>query len=585
MSAVAFDTETRGLGWWDPAEAAFLGQWARADGEWHAPFSEPEPYIQALREADTIVAHNLGFDVHQTREWAGYDIMQSGADLHDTDLMSRLLFPGGQRKDRGGHGLKELAGIYVEEDADRFEKAVAEAGKQIGLRTMKKPGAYYDVWRAFPHILEEYGRMDARYTYDLFENFLPRFERPSQLWDLYELERGVQRILIEAERVGVAVDPEAVERLHRHYRELERAPRDELDRELGFVPKGEGSREALVEGLLKLGVPLTETTDNGQLSVGRGALVKFERDYPIVHTLFEWRRINRFLSTYIEPMRGRDVVHPSFQQAEAWTGRMSCRRPNMQNLPIRRDTDPDENMRLRSMFIPRPGYSFLVADFAGIEDRFCAHYCGVQSSRDLITQGRDAHGYTASIVYGGDESDYSKVHPQRLRCKHVRYAIEFGAGGPKVSSMLNEMKEQHEDEVTLAEARRIIHRVKDAMPGYRNLQSRIREKVQRVGYLESIMGRKLPIQPDKHYVGVAALFQGSAADVLKQAAVNVEPLLRARGGRQLMFVHDELLAEVPTEEAEAALPEVVEAMESALQLDPALKVDASITDKSYAHAK
>src|SRR5690242_10641518 len=105
---IAFDTETRGLAWWEADEQAFLATWADSKGEYLANLSDPDGvarYHNALRQADAIVAHNLSFDVHQTRATTGYDILESGAELHDTDLMSRVMFPEGQREgERGGHG-------------------------------------------------------------------------------------------------------------------------------------------------------------------------------------------------------------------------------------------------------------------------------------------------------------------------------------------------------------------------------------------------------------------------------------------------------------------------------------------------
>src|SRR5690242_8366713 len=115
QKVIAFDTETRGLNWFEDDEQAFLGTWADESGEWHADLSKPEEayrFMSALSAADVLVAHNLSFDVHQVRATLGVDILSMGKELHDTDLLSRVLFPEGQRKERGGHGLKNLAKTY-----------------------------------------------------------------------------------------------------------------------------------------------------------------------------------------------------------------------------------------------------------------------------------------------------------------------------------------------------------------------------------------------------------------------------------------------------------------------------------------
>lgn len=596
MNVVAFDTETKGLDWFNPDQQAFLGTWATGDGEWHAVLSDPAEgaaFLSALSRADVIVAHNLSFDAHQVRETLGLDILSLGKTLHDTDLMSRVLFPEGQRKDRGGHGLKNLAKVYLRQDAGDAEDHIKEMGKAIGLRTLKKAGAYYDVWRAYPEVMERYARLDARFTYDIYQDFLPRLEEQPALKRLYEMEMEVCQLLIQAERIGTRVDPEAVARLKALYLEKKREEEEYLDRELGGreVYEGEGSEDALEEALLKLGVPLTERTDGGKLSVAKPALGKFEQQFPVIQHLFEWRRVNKFLSTYIAPMEDTEVVHPSFMQAEAWTGRMSCRRPNMQNIPKRRDLSDEANEKVRSMFIPRAGHSFVVSDFAGIEDRFLAYYCGVQESRDVITAGRDPHAYTAAVVWGGEAADFDKKGPKakiRDRTKHARYAMTYGAGAPKVMHTVNSMLDPDETPITLAQSRAIVARIKQSIPGYKALNKRIRNKIESEGHVTTIMGRKQVVNPDKSYVGLNALIQGGAADAMKLAMVETARRFKEAGldATILLVVHDELLTECPTIEEELVASIQTEAMESVLpQLDPRLKVETTITRESYAHAK
>jgi hypothetical protein len=169
MRIVAFDTETRGLRWFEESEHAFLGSWADESGEWVADLSrgpDTDRMLDALSNADVIVCHNASFDIHQLREVTGFDVLDCGAVVEDTDLMSRVLFPEGQRKgERGGHGLKNLASVYVDGNAGEGEQVVLERMEQLGIKK-STPGAYYDVWRAYKDDLEHYAALDARYTYD-----------------------------------------------------------------------------------------------------------------------------------------------------------------------------------------------------------------------------------------------------------------------------------------------------------------------------------------------------------------------------------------------------------------------------------
>lgn len=597
MNVIGFDTETRGLRWAD-GETAFLGQWATDGAEWVAPENDPArvaEYLSALAGADVLVAHNFNFDAHQTRVTWGFDVDQPGIEWHDTDLMSRILFPEGQRKDRGGHGLKNLATVYLRADAAQYEDALKTHAKLIHPQaTLNTPGIYYEIWRAYPEVLEKYGAMDARFTLDLYHNFMPRFEQYPELWKLYELERKVQRILYRAERAGTRVDPEAVARLKAYYLELLADASAKLEGFIGFLPEGDGSQEQLADALIGLGVPLTETTSSGRPAVNQQVLKPYERDYPVIGALFEWRRIKKFLSTYIGPTEGRETVHPSFMQCEAWTGRMSCRSPNMQNIPKRRDLSEDLDLKVRSIFVPRDGYAFVVADYSGIEDRLLAWFCGVEEGRRMIREGRDNHAYTASVVHPEFDEDYyakgAPGQPVRDRIKHARYAITYGAGAPRVMHTINSMLPPDAEPIDKAEAKRITAKIKDSIPGYHALagyNGAVRKQVEAHGFVRTIMGRRQIVGRDKSYVGLNALIQGSAADIMKQGLVNVAEAIEAEGldAIPLLVVHDELVVECRIDQAERCAEIVQAGLESAYELDPPLVAEPTITEVSYGHAK
>ncbi len=475
---IAFDSETRGLSWFNEDERAFLATWADADGEYQADLSKPREtarFLSAIKRADVLVAHNFSFDCHHVREATGHDILdtpkyRAGKQvLADTDLMSRVLMPEGQRKgEMGGHGLKNLSKVFLRADADGAENHIKEMAKAIGLRTLKQQGAYYEVWRAYPEAMEKYARDDARFTYDLYQKFLSKFT--DELRAVYDLEMQVMPILIRAEQRGVRLDPVAVEKLtrwaKRERNRLQKYLIAEFDEQaLG----GEGSDAALIEALQKIGVPLHRTTPTGQLATNKFALQEFEDDFPQIGALMEHRRMELFLSTYLEPAAGREVIHPTFFQCGAWTGRMSCARPNMQNLPKH---GGDKMAReARSMFIPRAGHSFVVADFESIEVRLLAFYLGDQGFRDMIEMGLDPHAWMASNIHGGAMEDYLKgTSGEELRAaaKNSLFAITYGAGKRRIGDM---------NKITEDEAKRLISTIKGSLPGYYRLNDRIRRKI------------------------------------------------------------------------------------------------------------
>lgn len=580
MKTVAFDTETRGLNWFDEDERAFLATWADEAGEYKADLSDEAQVGQfhdQIKAAQVIAGHNLKFDIHQARETLGIDVLELGAELHDTDLMSRVLHPEGQNKSRSGHGLKENAKVYLRADAADDEEAIKAMGKSIGLRTIKQKGAYYDIWRAYPEVMEQYALMDARFTYDLLEKWAPQL---GDLKRIYDMEMKVLPVLVRAEARGVATDQEAVRELKQRFTQELQVVHEYLARELGEQALGgEGSDEALIEALLKHGIPLYQKTDTGKLATNKFALQEFEKDFELIAKLFEHRRLERFLTTYIGAVDGRDVVHCNFGQCSAWTGRMSCRSPNLQNLPKRAGKE------VRAVFAPRPGHAFVVSDYESIEPRLLAYYLGDAGYKALIAEGRDPYAYAAVRVWGGEMGDYLKGtsgEPRRSLVKAIQLAISYGAGARRVAAMLRDVDYECDD--IDIEAKRIISAVKAALPGYYKLMKRIRDKIERVGYVNTIMGRKNPVNKEKSYVGMNALIQGSAADIMKQGLVNVDAAVTPLGGIPLLVVHDEVVTECPIEVAEQVRDAQERAMIAAWNLDPPLSVESSIVTTSYTDA-
>ncbi len=584
---ISFDTETRGVEWFDPQQRAFLATFADAGTTFKGTTANTIKFL--FDASDTFIAHNLTFDWHMVRATWGYDLMDrlGDATFHDTDVMSRLLYPEGAHDSKGeyvGHKLKQLARIHLDPDADTEERELDEAAKALGYSGIKPPQnhkgpwrAYYDVWRAYPDVLERYALQDARITYDLFLKFWPKLQANPRLLALYELEMSVLPILVQAEQIGTAVDPERVKALHVSYTEREAAARTSLLTQ-GWPEgalHGKGSKEALLTYLMdELGIPLYRKTDNGAIKTDQYALAEFAEDHPILDEFLEWRTYEKFLATYIDPMLERTVVHPSFRQIGAWTGRMSCARPNMQNIPVRAGSE------VRDVFVARPGRKFVVSDYDSIEVRLLAHYLGSrgESYRQLIREGHDPHAYMAAQIHGGTMADFLKGTPgeaERQIAKHTMFAITYGAGAPRVADM---------NKIDKGSARELIKAIKDSLPGYYRLMQRLKQKVAVSGHVQTIGGRVSPIKKDKSYVALNAVIQGSAADIMKMGLVEVAEALAPLGWRPLLVVHDEVVSEGPAESAEQALAAQNEALKRAFNLDPPLEVGGKVVDR-YGEAK
>lgn len=619
---IAWDTETRNFRWWE--NSAFLVSWDTGEGGKAAPLTGPgthegrEHVLTALHQHDEHALANVKFDAHMMREATGYDLFAEvkPENIHDIVMQSRLL----NGSKRASHGLDELSVDLLGPEAMEGESAMEAAYREMtGRENMHHEGAYYDVWKTHPHLVDKYAADDATHTLAIHAIQHPQIKEDPKLHALYQLEQRVTKVLYRAEESGIRVDPSAVSRLDTHYREREVQARHDLDSTLGFVPEGDGSSELLRDGLVKAGVQLRERTPTGELAVNRQALAPFA-DHPAVAALFEWRRVKKFQSTYLEAVRDREVVHPSINQAEAWTGRMAYRSPNLQNLPKRSETGADENLMIRSAFVPRPGMEFVIVDFEAIEMRLLAHFLGVQAYRDEVAHG-DPHAKTAfaamaqlGLVEGLTVEDFGKATANRgIRdgAKQVTYGICYGGGGPVVRDTWNrEMAKIGRSDlvIDLDQARQVRKAITGAIPGfkeftaspwkgksypkgtiYKQLEASM-EFVQRdeghvpYGYVRTLGGRKQWIKMEKAYVGLSGLIQGSAADVMKYAAVNVYDAMKPHGAQPILFVHDELVVECERGHGAELLPEIREAMIDTYAINPSLEVEAHITDRSYAHA-
>jgi len=580
---VAVDTETTGFVW-EGEDLPFLATVSDYDRDWvyYLPLpedtvtpSQAEDLRTILEEADVLIFHNASFDILML---AAYGIMEVdellSKEIHDTDLLARVV-----NSREPNYRLKSLAQKYVDAEAADGEEAVRETMLSMGLiRKLNQralpPRAYYDVWRASPSTLEYYAAKDTRITYDLF--YALQEKATERDLKVYEMERALLPTIIRMEWRGVNLDADrTADLLGKHEVEYEDALK-KLYEYNGGVEFDPNSREELIPFVESAGITLTQRTDNGgDLRVDKGVLSKYEDTHPEIATLLAYRQHEKFLTTYLRPMADRDVVHPSIMQIGAWTGRMSCRRPNFQNIPAR--SGPE----IRSMIVPRDGYAFVVADYSSIELRLLAYYMNDEHLWAIIREG-DPFVWLGEQIYGTKDQDEWPVKRQQL--KNGFYAMSYGAGGPKLASTIG-------GGMTPEEGRALKKQMEASLGApYRHLWSRIRKAVTTRGYVRTIAGRTQHVPKDKSYVGLNALIQGSAADVIKQATLNATRVLDRLGGYPSLIVHDELVCEVPSASAEKGLTLLVGAMGSAAHdLAPqgglSLPAEGVICYNNYGEAK
>jgi DNA polymerase-1 len=487
--------------------------------------------------------------------------------VHDTDLLSRCVLGA----DNGPFGLKHLATVYLDSDAADEEKAMREVMVSMGLikkadQKRMEDGAYYKAWLAYPDVVEKYALKDTRYTYDLLHVMLDK-ATPQDL-EVYALEQETMPVVIRMEHRGVAIDPTVVDALHEKFSDAVVTAQAALRATAEDPEFNPDSNEQVADLLVSKGIPLSQTTDTGQLRVDKWALEKFS-DHPLVDVVLSERTNSKFLSTYIDPMVGRDVVHASVWQIGARTGRMSYSRPNLQNLPVR--SGPE----IREMFVPRPGCALIVADYSSIELRLLAYYMADDRLWGIINDG-DPFLWLGEQIYGTPDQEAWPVKRQPL--KNGFYAMTYGAGGPKLAQTIG-------GGMTADEGRELARKIKAVLGApYRVLNQRIRKQIESNGYVRTLANRTQYVPRDRSYVGLNALIQGSAADIMKQGLVNAAEELSMVGGYPLLAVHDEILAEVPLDHVNEGLERLCTAMELAYG-GFRLKVEGSVCYTNYGEGK
>ncbi len=578
---VAVDTETTGFNWY-AGDRPFLATVSDYDRDWmfYLPNEEDKALVNdgcsALRkvilEADGLIFHNASFDIHMLVSEGVVTLDEILAkEIHDTELLARVV-----NSREPNYRLKSLAKKYVDADAADGEEAIREQMLAMGIiRKMDqrdfKAGAYYDVWKAAPETLEQYALNDTRITYDLFFTLLEKANDDNLA--VYEMERDLLPTIVRMEHRGIRIDADRVADLLGVHETLAEQEKDTLY-EMNGGEFDVNSKSHIIPFLEGANIVLTQKTESGEIRVDKGVLYKYE-DVPEVATLLAYRQSEKFLTTYLRPMAGKERVFPRFIQCGAWTGRMSCREPNFQNIPIR--TGPE----MRSMIVPNEGMSFVVADYSSIELRLLAYYMHDEGLWKIITEG-DPFIWLGTQIYGTENQDDWPV--KRSALKNGFYAMTYGAGGPKLASTIG-------GGMTADEGRVLRKSMEIALgENFSVLWSRLRAAVRNRGYVKTL-GRRIQLVPkDKAYVALNALIQGSAADVMKQALIISGASLSNHNAYPILTVHDEIVAEVPTENAEACLLALQSAMsEAARALVPDgsldLKAEGIICHGSYAEAK
>ena len=552
---IAFDTETTGL---DSLTCELVGlSFAIKAGE---AYYYPIPEDQKVAQEKTLqfkellenpkslkIGHNLKYDIKVLKRY-GIDVAEP---YYDTMLAHYILKPDGR------HKMDLLAQDYLGYTPIPIEDLIGKRGKQ--QKSM----------RSVPlEQIKDYASEDADITYRFKEIFSKEIEKTGDADLLNKMEFPLIGVLSDMESEGVGLD---VKFLEKYSADLLK----EVTKVKEFVYK-EAGVEFNLDSPKQLGEVLFDhlkieykgkKTKTGQYSTNEETLSGLKEDHPIIGKILQYREITKLRSTYVDalpklvnPNTGR--VHTTFNQAIASTGRLSSLHPNLQNIPIR----TERGRKIRKAFIPRSKeYTLLAADYSQIELRIIADISKDEQMLNSFQQGEDIHTATASKVFGVEMSDVTRE--MRRRAKAVNFGIAYGQGAFGLSQNLK---------ISRGEAKEIIENYFEKFPGVRSYMTETVQFARDNGYVETLLKRKrylrninsknFTVRAQDERLAINSPIQGSAADMIKMAMINIyrEMEKRELQSKMILQVHDELVFDVHKNELEELKSMVEEKMKTAL---------------------
>ncbi|MEJ6773244.1 MAG: DNA polymerase I [Porticoccaceae bacterium] len=518
--------------------------------------------IKPLLENSEInkVGQNLKYDMSVL---AQHGIQLQGIAF-DTMLESYVLDSVATR-----HDMDSLALKYLDQTTTSFTDVAGKGAAQITFNQVP-------LEEAGPYAAE-----DADITLRLHDALWPQVCNHPTLEKVFtEIELPLIPVLSRIERTGAKVDDTLLftqsQELSERLAELETQAWDLAGQEFNLA-----SPKQLGEILFtKLEIPVLKKTAKGAPSTKEEVLQELALEYPLPKVILEHRGLAKLKSTYtdklptmINPTTKR--IHTSYHQAGTATGRLSSSDPNLQNIPIR----TAEGRRVRQAFIASPGSKLVAADYSQIELRIMAHLSEDPSLLSAFAAGQDIHRATAAEVFAVETE--AVTIDQRRSAKAINFGLIYGMSAFGLARQLNIGRKQAAEYIELYFAR---------YPGVQNYMNNIRHSAAENGYVETVYGRRLylpeinarngMLRQGAERTAINAPMQGTAADIIKIAMINVDSWLESSGlkSRMIMQVHDELVLEVPESELEVVKQGLTERMESAAELLVPLVVDVGVGD-------
>ncbi|MCD6174559.1 MAG: DNA polymerase I [Planctomycetes bacterium] len=573
QQAFAFDTETTSI---NAMRADLVGMsfsWQADTGYYlpvKAPLGQPTLDIAKVREsigpilADAErfkVAQNLKYD-YLVLENAGLPVAVADGKVFDTMVASYCL-----HADRSSNGMDAMSRDYLGYEPIPISDLIGKGKKQILFDQVDTV------------VASEYAAEDADVTWQLYEYLSVRLDGMLQIKELFEtVEMPLVTVLTRMEANGVSLDTALLRKMSNEMTETVDQLTDQIYA-LAEVPFNIDSPKQLAEILFDRFGLTSIKKGKTQRSTDAGVLAQLKDDHEIIPLLLEYRQLVKLKNTYtdklgklINPRTER--VHASFNQTVTATGRLSSSDPNLQNIPVRTEM----GRKIRSAFIPADKtHCILSADYSQIELRLLAHFSKDVALLKAFTEDQDIHRFVASQVYGVEPEDV--ISEMRSKAKGVNFGIIYGQGPFGLSKAIG---------ITQAEAKQFIADYFDRYPSIRSFMDGEIHKAKNLGYAETILHRRRPINglSSKNFnmrsqaerLTINTVIQGSAADLIKVAMINIQRRIENENlpVKMTLQIHDELVFELPTDQAAEHSKWITQEMTAAIDLDVPLKVDVAI---------
>lgn len=569
QKSVCFDTETTSL---NPLEAELVGiafSWDIGKG-FYIPFpkkkDEAQELIEQLRpffEDENIekIGQNLKYDIKVLKK---YQVTIKGK-LFDTMLAHYLINPDMR------HSMDVLAETYLNYTPISITELIGKKGKnQLSMRDVPLEKQ------------TEYAVEDADITLQLKEHFEEELGEANTQKLFDEIEIPLLRVLADMELEGINLDIAYLNTLSKQLDSDIKTLEANIYKEAGEAfniasPKQLGD---ILFDKLKL-VDKPKKTKTGQYATSEDILSYLAKDHDIIKHILEYRGLAKLKSTYVDalplqvaPSTGR--VHTDYMQTVAATGRLSSNNPNLQNIPIR----TERGRQVRKAFIPRnEDYTLLAADYSQIELRIIAALSDEETMIEAFKNGEDIHASTASKVFNVPLNEVTRE--QRSNAKTVNFGIIYGVSAFGLSNQTN---------LSRSEAKELIDTYYETYPKLKSYIGKQVDFARDHGYVQTVLGRRRYLKDinSRNAVvrgaaernAVNAPIQGSAADIIKVAMINIHKKLEAGHykTKMLLQVHDELVFDVYKPELEYIKPLIKTEMESAFKLKVPLDVDLDVGD-------